>query len=77
MPRELMRCPFCGHDAEVKVCDGSGTVVADVGTETRWGRKMTHCFIWCKKCRNRTQSYLTRRGAFNAWNRRVNDEQAD
>ena len=75
MPNELRPCPFCGGEAEVRVCDGSGRYVATVGTKQMWGREMTHCIITCKKCRARTQPYLTRRGVFNSWNRRANDEQ--
>lgn len=70
---ELKPCPFCGGIAVVKVCDGSGSFYTDIGTEVFYGRKMNHCLIMCKKCRIRTQAYLTRRGAFNAWNRRTED----
>jgi hypothetical protein len=71
---ELKRCPFCGGKAKVKVCDGSGTYYTDIGTEIYYGIKMTHCLIICEKCRVRTQAYLTRRGVFNAWNRRSDDD---
>ena len=71
---ELKTCPFCGGKASLWVCDGSGSFYADVGTEFFYGRKMTHCLIMCKKCRIRTTAYLTRRGVFNAWNRRAADE---
>jgi hypothetical protein len=71
---ELKPCPFCGGEAKVKVCDGSGTYYADIGTVVLHGRTMTHCLILCEKCRVRTQAYLTRRGVFNAWNRRVENE---
>lgn len=71
--REIKPCPFCGGKAKVKVCDGSGAFCTDIGTEMYFGRKMTHCLICCERCRVRTQAYLTRRGVFNAWNRRAND----
>lgn len=71
---ELKPCPFCGGKATVMVCDGSGSFYADIGTEVFFGRKMTHCLTMCKKCGIRTKAYLTRRGVFNAWNRRATDE---
>lgn len=73
--RELKPCPFCGGKAKVKVCDSSGAYYADIGTEMLHGRQMTHCLIHCEKCRVRTQTYLTRSGVFNAWNRRADNEQ--
>ena len=69
---ELKPCPFCGGVPKVKVCDGSGSYTADIGTEVYFGRKMTHRLIMCSKCRVRTQAYLTERGVFNSWNRRTN-----
>ena len=73
MDNELKPCPFCGGKAVLKVCDGAGHYCADIGTETVYGRPMTCCLIKCKRCGVRTKAYLTRRGVFNAWNRRVND----
>jgi hypothetical protein len=70
---ELKTCPFCGGKALVKVCDGAGQYYADIGTETFYGRKMTCCLIRCERCGVKTKAYLTRRGVFNAWNRRAND----
>jgi hypothetical protein len=69
--RELRECPFCGGTAKVKVCDGAGCFYTDIGTEMYLGRKMTHCLIRCEKCGVKTKAYLTRRGVFNAWNRRA------
>lgn len=70
----LKPCPFCGGEATICVSDGSGSVwTKDLETTILRGRRMTHCFAMCKKCRIRTQSYLTRRGMFNAWNRRASD----
>ena len=71
---ELLNCPFCGGKAKVKVCDGSGRYVANIGTEKVFGRDMTHCIVACEKCNARTQPYLTRRGVFNAWNRRADND---
>lgn len=70
---ELKPCPFCGGEAKVMVCDGSGAYYTDIGTEIYRGRGMTNCLVICRKCRVRTQAYLTRRGVFNAWNRRAED----
>lgn len=70
---ELKPCPFCGGLPKVKVCDGSGSFFSDIGTEVFYGRKMTHCLIICDRCRIRTGAYLTRRGVFNAWNRRIDN----
>lgn len=74
MPNELKPCPFCGGEAEVKVCDGAGCHYAKIGTDVLFGRKMTHCLVRCEGCGVKTKAYLTRRGVFNAWNRRANDE---
>ena len=70
---ELKPCPFCGGEPVVKVCDGSGSYFANIGTDVFYGRKMSHCLITCKRCRIRTIAYLTRKGVFNAWNRRAED----
>lgn len=70
---KLKPCPFCGGKAKVMVCDCSGTYYTDIGTEIYRGRGMTNCLVMCTKCRVRTQAYLTRRGVFNAWNRRAED----
>ena len=71
--KELKHCPFCGSEAEVKVCDGSGAFYSNIGTVLYQGRRMTHCLICCKKCGVKTKAYLTRRGVFNAWNRRADN----
>lgn len=70
---ELKPCPFCGGKAKIYVCDGNGSFFADIGTKMFYGREMTHCLVMCHRCRIRTGAYLTRRGAFNAWNRRVDN----
>ena len=70
---ELKPCPFCGGVGKVKVCDGSGAFYADIGTEVIFGRKMTHCIVRCERCGVKTKAYLTRRGVFIAWNRRVDN----
>ena len=70
---ELKPCPFCGGKGKVKVCDGSGTFCADIGTVVLFGRKMSHCLIKCERCGAKTKAHLTRRGVFNAWNRRADN----
>lgn len=70
---ELKPCPFCGGKAKVKVCDGAGMYYTDIGTDCYCGRKMSHCLVRCEKCHTKTKAYLTRRGLYNAWNRRAND----
>ena len=74
---ELKPCPFCGGKPRVLVCDGSGQYHSNLGTVVYYGRKMTHLLIMCDKCHIRTQAYLTRRGVFNAWNRRADNEQRE
>jgi hypothetical protein len=71
MDRELKSCPFCGGKAKVKVCDGGGEYCTDIGTDVFRGRKMSHCLIRCERCGVKTKAYLTRRGVFNAWDRRA------
>ena len=71
---ELKPCPFCGCEAKVMVCDGSGAYCTDIGTEQFAGRKMSHCLVCCKRCGVKTKAYLTRRGVFNAWNRRADND---
>ena len=71
---ELKPCPFCGRKAKVMVCDGSGSFFTNIGTERFLGREMTHCLVMCSGCSIRTGAYLTRRGVFNAWNRRAEHE---
>lgn len=73
MPSELKPCPFCGGVGKEKVCDGIGSYYADIGTEVFHGRKMTCYLIKCNRCGIRTKAYLTRRGVFNAWNRRADN----
>lgn len=71
--REIKPCPFCGNAAKVYVCDSKGSYSAEIGTDKYMGRLMTHCLIKCPVCRIRTDAYLTRRGAYNAWNRRAGE----
>ena len=74
MADKLKPCPICNGEAKVKVCDGSGSFYADIGTVRFMGREMSHCLIRCEKCGVKTKAYLTRRGVFNAWNRRVDND---
>ena len=69
---ELKPCPFCGGKPNVYACDGAGMYYTKPGTvDVLWGRKLTHKMIECCKCGVRTKAYLTDRGVFKAWNRRV------
>lgn len=74
---ELKPCPFCGGEPQIMVSDGSGNFYSNIGTVLFMGRRMTHKIIRCKKCRIKTQPYLTDRGVFNAWNRRADNEQRE
>ena len=68
---ELKPCPFCGGKPRVDACDGAAMFHGHIGTASIGGRPMTHKMIYCSKCGVHTKAYLTDRGLFNAWNRRV------
>lgn len=69
---ELKPCPFCGGKARLFVCDNDGSYYTSVlDTADIRGRKMTHCFVRCERCKCRTQPHLTRLRVNNAWNRRT------
>lgn len=70
---ELKPCPFCGGKAKVFSCDGAGAFYTNAGEAQIWGRKMNHKLIRCKNCGIKTKAYLTDKGVFNAWNRRVDN----
>lgn len=75
--KELKPCPFCGGKPQVFKCNGNGSVSTDdLTADKARGQIMSHCFICCTRCRVRTFQYLTRRGAFNAWNRRVDGKES-
>ena len=69
--RELKPCPFCGSKAKVFACDDAGQYYTGFDTPIYRGRPMRSCLIRCGKCGVKTKAYLTRRGVFNAWNRRA------
>lgn len=71
---ELKRCAHCGGIATKFRCDAAGHYYTRDSYSTHiWGRPLTHKFIMCEKCGMRTKVYATDKGAFNAWNRRVNN----
>lgn len=72
---ELKPCPFCKGKAVVYSCDGSGHYYNELGTPVACGRNLTHLIIICDKCGIRTKPYLTRKGVFNAWNRRDKEKE--
>ena len=73
--RELKRCPFCDGLAKFHVSDSTGLVhTGELNVLQIRGKQMTHCLVICQRCGIRTGTYLTRLGAFNAWDRRVKDE---
>ena len=72
---ELKPCAHCGGKAKAYKCDASVpyhyyAYIEDV-INVLCGRQLTHRFIMCEKCGIRTKVYATDKGAFNAWNRRV------
>lgn len=72
---ELKRCAHCGGKARKYRCDGSGYYYTGDSYSTHiHGRRLTCNFIMCEKCGIRTKVYATDKGAFNAWNRRVDNE---
>lgn len=74
--KKLKPCPFCGGEANMLSCDKTGSYVS-YGIGIYMGREMTHKIVRCEKCGIRTKHYATSKGAFNAWNRRANDDKAD
>ena len=74
MPEKLKPCPFCGAEAIPKSCDSTGAIWSEVGTAVLFGKKLDHYLIQCQKCGIRTKSYKTRKGVFNAWNRRAESD---
>lgn len=72
---ELKPCPFCGGKAKAYKCDATGQYYTEVHDFIKRlaGRDLTHRFIKCYKCGIRTKVYATDKGAFNAWNRRVDN----
>lgn len=59
----LKPCPFCGGEAEHEIFDDGFFI---------------YCRVECKPCGvMMTKAYTTGNEGITAWNRRVNDEQAD
>lgn len=67
---DLKPCPFCGGGAFAWHCTPDGKYKA-CGEQKLHGMTTTHYLIECKYCGIRTKVYASKRGAFNAWNRRA------
>ena len=73
MNKELKPCPFCGGQAIMRKTDSLGRYDSDLWTESTGGVKIDHYIIRCVKCGIHTKPYKTKKGVFNAWNRRVHE----
>ena len=73
MDCKLKCCPFCGSDAFDWYCTFDGKNKAASGTHKFCGMPTDHHLIECKRCGIRTKVYATKKSAFNAWNRRMED----
>lgn len=54
---ELRKCPFCGGEARIERTDCIGSINYHYG--------------YCIQCGARTDEYATKKGAIEAWNKRV------
>ena len=72
---ELKPCPFCGEKAFAWFCTFNGKHKAKSGTQKLWGMPTDHYLIECKRCGIRTKVYASKKGAFNAWNRRAGNSE--
>ena len=70
---KLKPCPFCGETPKVYVYDGSGRFYDNLGTAVIGGREMPHMLIRCPRCGIKTKAYLTEKGLFRDWNRRMGE----
>ena len=64
----LKHCPFCGGEAIMETCDARG--IYAVRSQWQVRAENIHYRVLCRKCGTRTKAYLTKKGAFNSWNRR-------
>lgn len=71
---KLRLCPFCGGSAKLMVCDGADYYHSNIGTAILHGRLLDHFLVKCEKCGVKTKAYLTEKGVYKSWNRRLNDE---
>ena len=69
---KLKRCPFCGRPARMYYCDNKGRYTTyDAGTVCIGGKDIDYVGIRCTGCGIHTKQYKTHKGAYNAWQRRV------
>ena len=68
---DLLNCAHCGGEAKHFFCTPNGQHLWNVDNAVICGQKTSHNVIICSKCGIRTKVYATKKGCFNAWNRRV------
>lgn len=73
MMAELKPCPFCGGEAKHYFASADGHFLTNCKGNI-WGRMADHHTIRCYRCGVQTKVYATNKGAFNAWNRRADNE---
>ena len=66
--QQIKACPFCGKNAAYAITDEKGVLCSYVTMQK-------HVIIKCNSCGARTKPYLTKKGAFNAWNKRNDPEE--
>ena len=70
----LKPCPFCGWKATHYFCTANGLYRTNDETVVKMhGQAITHNMIACRECGISTKPYKTKRGASNAWQRRVGE----
>jgi hypothetical protein len=70
---ELKPCPFCGGKAKHFYCTPNGQHFWNAKNAVICGVTTSHSIIVCDKCGIRTKAYMTEKGCFHAWNRRVDN----
>ena len=70
---ELKSCQHCGGTAFLYNTDARGLHISD-HEQRMFGVILDHYKVQCLKCGIRTKVYATRKGAFKAWNRRIDND---